>query len=154
MSLVLESPSFRAGETIPSKYTCDGENISPPLAWSGVPEETKSFALIVDDPDAPAGVWVHWVVYGIPAVTGEIVEKASSARKLPSGALEGTNDFRRTSYGGPCPPSGTHRYSFRLYALDSASNLPSGASKKQVMDFMKGRILAQAELVGKYSRRR
>jgi len=154
MNMVLESPAFRAGDMIPSKYTCDGENISPPLKWSGAPEGTKSFALVADDPDAPMGTWVHWVVYNIPAAAREIPEKAASTKKLPAGALEGVTDFRENTYGGPCPPSGTHRYFFKLYALDTALGLRAGASKKQLIEAMKGRILDQAELVGKYRRQR
>ena len=154
MNMVLESAAFRAGDMIPAKYTCDGENMSPPLKWSNAPEGTKSFALIADDPDAPGGTWVHWVVYNIPAGARELPEKASQTKKLPPGSLEGVTDFRANTYGGPCPPSGVHRYFFKLYALDTALNFRAGASKKQLLDAMKGHILAQAELVGKYKRQR
>ena len=152
MNMVVESPAFRAGDMIPAKYTCDGENISPPLKWTSAPEGTKSFALIADDPDAPMGTWVHWVVYNIPASARELPEKASQTKKLPPGSLEGVTDFRENTYGGPCPPSGVHRYFFKLYALDTVLNLRAGASKKQLLDSMKGHILTQAEHVGKYRR--
>lgn len=153
MTMKLESPAFSEGETIPVMYTCDGENMSPPMKWTGVPEGVKSFALIVDDPDAPAGTWVHWVVFDLPPETRELPARASSGRLLPKGALEGLTDSRKTVYSGPRPPSGTHRYFFKLYALDTLVGLKAGATKQNLLDAMRGHILAQAELMGKYRRK-
>jgi len=133
---------------IPAKYCCDGADVSPPLSIEGAPKETKSLALIVDDPDAPVGTWVHWVVWNIGVGTREIPENA-----VPQGAVEGMNDFRKRKYGGPCPPSGTHRYFFKLYALDAPLPLKPGAAKAQVEEAMKGHVLAQAELIGLYRRK-
>ena len=153
-TLEIKSSDFETGGMIPKKYTCDGEDISPPLLWDGVPEGTKSLALINDDPDAPMGTWVHWVLYDLPASTKELPENMPKDKTLHSGAKQGITDFRKIGYGGPCPPSGTHRYFFKLYALDSKLNLEPGATKKQVEDAMKGHIVAQAELIGKYTRQR
>ena len=133
------------GEHIPSKYTCDGYNVNPPLNIRGILEGTKSLVLIVDDPDAPIGTWVHWVVWNIPP-KGEIGEDS-----VPG--TEGLNDFRKHSYGGPCPPSGTHRYFFKVYALDTKLDLKRNSRKRDVERAMKGHILAQGQLVGLYSRR-
>lgn len=144
----LTSQAFKDSGSIPAKYTCDGDNISPPLKWGGAPKETKSFVLIVDDPDAPSKVWTHWVVYNIPSSITE-----SQEGSFPKGALQGVNDFGHMEYGGPCPPSGTHRYYFKLYALDDQLKLPQGASKQQVEKEIKPHILAQAQLMGKYSRK-
>lgn len=146
--LSITSPAFSHQGMIPSKYTCDGADVNPPLNFSGIPERSKSLALIVDDPDAPMGTWVHWVVWNIGAGTQEVPEKS-----VPQGALQGTNDFRKPGYGGPCPPSGTHRYYFKLYALDTSLPLQPGVTKAQLEQAMKGRILAQAELVGLYRRK-
>jgi len=154
MKFQITSSAFKDGEMIPSKYTCDGENISPPLNWSEIPEGTKSLALINDDPDAPVGDWVHWIVYNIPPETKEFKEAASNKNLLPKGTLEGLNDWNRKGYGGPCPPSGVHRYFFKLYALDVVLSLKEGATKRQLLDAMKGHILAEAQLIGKYQRRR
>jgi len=154
VELKIESSSFKEGELIPSKYTCDGENISPPLSWKDVPEGTKSFALISDDPDAPVGDWVHWVIYNVPAEVHELKEGASSKRLLPKGSIEGITDFRNTGYGGPCPPSGIHRYFFKLYALNTILHLPAGTSKKKLLEAMQGHIISQATLIGKYSRKK
>ncbi|PIR46460.1 MAG: YbhB/YbcL family Raf kinase inhibitor-like protein [Candidatus Vogelbacteria bacterium CG10_big_fil_rev_8_21_14_0_10_45_14] len=131
---------------MPSQYTCDGENISPPLEISGAPEETESFALIVDDPDAPGGVWDHWLAWNIPEDTAVIEEGVAPPGKA------GTNSFGKTSYGGPCPPSGTHRYFFKLYALDSKLDIHSESPKNVLEGAMKGHILEQAKLVGLYRR--
>ncbi len=150
----LKSTAFQAGALIPAKYTCDGEDISPPLNWSEPPAGTESFALISDDPDAPVGTWVHWVMWNIPAGTRALEENLPKAPSLPNKAKQGTTDFRRIGYGGPCPPSGTHRYFFKLYALDTTLNLPSSTTKKDLEKAMGGHILAQAELIGKYQRRR
>lgn len=149
MSLQLTSQAFNENGSIPSKYTCDGANISPPLGWTGAPPGTKSFVLIVDDPDAPSKVWTHWVVYNISPTTVECREG-----KVPIGSLQGVNDFGKVNYGGPCPPSGTHRYFFKLYALDTLLTLEEGATKQQVEKAIKPSILAEAHLVGTYSRQK
>jgi len=154
MKFQITSSAFKDGEMIPSKYTCDGENISPPLSWSEIPNGTKSLALINDDPDAPIGDWVHWIVFNIPPDTKEFKEAASSKKLLPKGALEGLNDWNKKGYGGPCPPSGVHRYFFKLYALDTMLSLKEGATKRQLLEAMKGHILAEAQLIGKYQRKR
>lgn len=148
----ISSTSFNEGEMIPSKYTCDGENISPHLAWTGAPENTKSFALISDDPDAPAGDWVHWVVYNIPANVNELKEIFPRDKKLEDGTLQGTTDFGRVGYGGPCPPSGTHRYYFKLYALDILLDKSAGMTKSELLKAMESHIIANALLMGKYKR--
>lgn len=150
----LKSSAFQPGAMIPAKYTCDGEDISTPLNWSDPPAGTKSFALISDDPDAPVGTWVHWVMWNIPASTRALEENLPKKASLPNKAKQGTTDFRRIGYGGPCPPSGTHRYFFKLYALDTTLNLPASTTKKDLEKAMQGYILAQAELIGKYHRRR
>lgn len=146
--MVVTSPAFEHNAFIPSKYTCDGENISPPLLISDVPRDAKSLAIVVDDPDAPAGTWVHWVVWNIPPAASEIAENS-----VPKGAVEGITSFGKIGYGGPCPPSGTHRYFFKLYALDSEIGLSSQAGKAQLKKAMEGRIIAEAELVGLYGRK-
>lgn len=146
----ITSAAFRNGQPIPREYTCDGKDSAPPLAFSNVPKDAKSLALICDDPDAPAGTWVHWVVYSLPPVTSGI----DSGAPMAGGTRQGTNDFKRVGYGGPCPPPGKpHRYFFRLYALDQEITLPPGATRKQLDDAMKGHILARAELMGTYQRR-
>ena len=149
----LTSAAFQPGEMIPTKYTCDGPDVSPPLSWSDPPAGTKSFALISDDPDAPVGTWVHWVMWNVPADTRALEENVPKKESLPNGTKQGTTDFRRIGYGGPCPPSGTHRYFFKLYALDTTLNLPASTTKKDLEKAMQGHILAQAELMGKYRRR-
>jgi len=154
MGIKITSAAFEEGGMIPRKYTCDGSDVSPPLAWSGVPEGTQSIALISDDPDAPMGTWVHWVIFNIPADTSELPENVPPGPELPGGARQGETDFGRIEYGGPCPPSGTHRYFFRIYALDAMLDLDSGATKKQLVAAMGGHILAQGELMGKYQRQR
>jgi Raf kinase inhibitor-like YbhB/YbcL family protein len=152
MELKIESSAFKEGGMIPSKFTCDGEDVSPDLRWSNIPSGTKTFALILDDPDARSGMWVHWVLYNIPVQTTELTEKIPPSKTLPNSSVNGTNDFGKFGYGGPCPPSGAHRYFFKLYALDTLLNLDSGASKKQVLDAMNGHVLAQGQLIGKYQR--
>ena len=147
MSLTLTSDAFTNGQSIPAKYSCVGKNISPALAWNESPAGTKSFALIVDDPDAPMGTWVHWVLFNIPASTGSLQESADS-----SAMSAGKNSSGNTRYDGPCPPSGTHRYFFKLYALDSTLSLSPGATKEQVLKAMEGHILAQGELMGTFSK--
>lgn len=152
MSMTLTSPAFKAGQAIPATYTCRGRDISPALQWSDPPAGTQSFALIMDDPDAPVGTWDHWVLYNIPASARGLAEAIPADAQLSDGSLHGKNSWGRLGYGGPCPPSGTHRYFFRLYALDTPLSLSSGATKKQVLDAMKGHILAQAELMGTFSK--
>ena len=149
----LTSTAFGEGGMIPAQYTCNGPDISPPLNWEDVPEQTKSLALIADDPDAPVGTWVHWVLYNLPADSRELQEDLPKTKVLPNGAMQGTNDFRKIGYGGPCPPGGTHRYFFKLYALDELVDLNPGARKKDLLDAMKGHILAECQLMGKFSRR-
>lgn len=153
MPLTITSTAFTEGGMIPSKYTCDGPDISPPLAWSGVPKEAKSLALICDDPDAPVGTWVHWVIYNLPPDTSGLPEKVPPDSALPSGARQGVNDFRKVGYGGPCPPGGTHRYFFKLYVLDTALNLPGRVTKADLLKAMEKHILAEAQLMGKYRRK-
>lgn len=153
MSLQITSTAFTVGETIPKKFTCDGPDVSPKLTWTEAPPKTQSFALIMDDPDAPVGTWVHWVLYDLPADTKELSEGVSKQEQLPSGARQGRNDFGRTGYGGPCPPPGKpHRYFFKLYALDSKLALKAGATKADLERAMKGHVLGQAELMGRYGR--
>lgn len=149
----LKSSAFQPGEMIPAKYTCDGPDVSPPLSWSDPPAGTRSFALISDDPDAPVGTWVHWVMWNIPPSARALEENLPKKDSLPNGAKQGTTDFRRIGYGGPCPPSGTHRYFFKLYALDTTLDLPPTTTKKALEKATQGHILAQAELMGKYRRR-
>ncbi len=143
----LTSPVFINNEQIPVKYGCDGEDVNPPLTIIGTPEKAKSLALIVDDPDAPTGDWVHWVLWNIPPQTKQIAENS-----VPSGAKQGINDFGNLKWGGPCPPNGLHHYYFRLYALDTILNLPDGAGKKELLKAMEGHVLERAELVGLYER--
>jgi len=145
VSMKLSSPSFSDNGMIPAKYTCNGINVNPELAISDVPTAAKSLALIVDDPDAPSKVWVHWVVFNISPKTTAIVENS-----FPSAAVQGTTDFRTAKYGGPCPPSGTHRYVFKLYALDTTLSLSSSATKADVEVAMKGHVINQATLTGLY----
>jgi len=152
MALAISSTAFSNGGMIPSRYTCDGANISPPLQWSGLPAGTKTVALIVDDPDAPAKTWVHWVVYDLPANTTQLPENIKPQENLAGGGKQGTNDFKKIGYGGPCPPSGTHRYFFKLYAVDIQTSLGPGATKDELLKTMESHVLAQGELVGKYKR--
>jgi Raf kinase inhibitor-like protein, YbhB/YbcL family len=153
MSIFVESMSFKHGQSIPSQYTCDGQDVSPPLAWKNVPEKTISMVLICDDPDAPVGTWVHWVCYDIPAAVTSLPEGVPKADTLPAGGKQGITDFRSIGYGGPCPPSGTHRYFFKIYALDSMLDLPAGKSKKDIERAMKGHIIGKGELMGTYSKK-
>jgi Raf kinase inhibitor-like YbhB/YbcL family protein len=153
-SFDLTSPAFSSGGPIPQKYTCQGEDISPALAWGDPPAGTKSFALIVDDPDAPGGTWVHWLVYNLPPETRELAEgasKSSGGAQLPAGAVQGTSSFKRGDYGGPCPPSGQHRYYFRMVALDTLLDA-SPMDKKALLQAMDGHILAQGEWMGVYQK--
>jgi len=148
----LRSPAFKEGEMIPKKYTCDGEDISPPLFWEGIPEEAKSLALICDDPDAPMGTWVHWVIFNIPSAEKGLPENVPPRKILKNGAVQGKTDFGRVGYGGPCPPGGIHRYFFKIYALDERISLEPGATKKKLLKAMEGHILAEGKLMGKYGR--
>lgn len=144
----ISTAAFEHNGNIPSKYTCDGKNVNPPLRFEGVPKEAKSLALIMDDPDAPMGTFVHWVLWDIDPKAEGINENS-----VPHGASSGINDFRRHEWGGPCPPSGTHRYFFKLYALDSMIRLPEGAKKADLEKAMKGHIVAQSEIIGLYKRK-
>ncbi|MCS7132625.1 MAG: YbhB/YbcL family Raf kinase inhibitor-like protein [Aigarchaeota archaeon] len=149
----LTSSAFRDEEEIPDKYTCEGADISPPLRWEGYPKETISFVLIVEDPDAPSGTFMHWVIYNIPADVNELDEGVPKVERLPFGALQGVNDFNEVGYSGPCPPPGKpHRYVFKMYALDTMLDLEPGASEDDVFKAMSGHILAEATLTGIYSR--
>lgn len=154
MAFEIKSSAFKNNEMIPPVYTCDGKDISPPLSWNDAPAGTKSFALINDDPDAPVGTWDHWLIYSIPAGTHELAENMPKDAQLKNGAKQGKNGWGKTGYGGPCPPSGVHRYFFKLYALDAELSLPAGATKQQVESAMKGHILAEAQLIGKYTRKK
>jgi len=154
MSIQITSTAFADGQPIPDKFTCTGANLSPPLQWTNVPPGVKSFALIADDPDAPMGTWVHWVIYNLPATATKLAENTPPAPELPDGSKQGINDFRQTGYGGPCPPPGKpHRYFFKIYALDTVLNLKSGATGKDVETAMRGRILAEGQLMGTYQRK-
>jgi hypothetical protein len=152
MAITIISSAFTEGALIPRKYTCDAEDISPDLKWSGAPKEAKSLALICDDPDAPVGTWVHWVLFNIPADVTALPAGIPADAALKNGARHGKNDFRKLGYGGPCPPGGTHRYFFKLYALDTLLTLESGSTKAQLLAAMKGHILAEGQLMGKYKR--
>lgn len=153
MIVKMRSAAFEDGGTLPKKFTCDGVNVSPPLEWSHVPEGAKSLALICDDPDAPMGTWVHWVIYGVPPDSTSLPEGVPTKEVIEGVALQGENDFKRTGYGGPCPPPGKpHRYFFKLYALDAQLNLAPGARKKELEHAMKGHVLAQGQLMGRYQR--
>ncbi len=156
MAFILTSTAFKDGATIPGKHTCDGVDVSPPLAWSGTPAGTRSVALIADDPDAPGGTWVHWVLYNLPAEVSELPENIAKVESLDlGGARQGRNDFRRPGYGGPCPPPGpAHRYFFKLYALDTRLELKAGAQKKDVEAAMEGHVLGSAQLMGTYARQK
>ncbi|MGA3267086.1 MAG: YbhB/YbcL family Raf kinase inhibitor-like protein [Verrucomicrobiota bacterium] len=152
MTLQLSSTAFADGQAIPAKYTCDGSDISPPLQWTNAPANTKSFALIADDPDAPVGTWVHWVIFDLPAGTGALPENMAKS-PTTGNAKQGLNDFKRLGYGGPCPPPGKpHRYFFKLYALDTLLDLKPGSSKNDLLKAMTGHLLAQGQLMGTYGR--
>jgi Raf kinase inhibitor-like YbhB/YbcL family protein len=152
MSFEMTSTAFKNGESIPPVYSCRGSDISVPLDWNDPPEGTQSFALIVSDPDAPGGTWIHWVVYNLPAGVRKLPKAVSHDAQLSEGGMQGRNSWNQLGYGGPCPPSGTHRYFFRLYALDSALDLSSGARLSEVEAAIEGHVLAQAELMGTFSK--
>ena len=153
VSFELKSADFTTGSTIPQQFTCVGADISPALEWNGAPASTQSFALIADDPDAPVGNWVHWVLYNLPANVHSLPQNFPKSEKAPDGSLQGHNDFGKIGYGGPCPPPGkSHRYFFKLYALDTHLALKPGASKKDLERAMQSHILAQAETMARFSR--
>jgi Raf kinase inhibitor-like YbhB/YbcL family protein len=153
MTLSLSSPIFQEGEDIPTEYTCNGQDISPPLTWGESPSETQSFVLIMDDPDAPGGAFTHWLLFNLPADSRELPEIVPPHNELASGALQGKNSFGKIGYGGPCPPPGSaHHYRFTIYALDQVLDLMAGASRKQVIDAITGHILARGQLTGMYQR--
>ena len=150
----LTSAAFADNGMMPPKYTCDGDNVSPPLKWEGVPEKAKTLALIADDPDAPSGTWTHWVLFNLSASAKELAENIPPEKQPASVATHGTNDFKKIGYGGPCPPSGTHRYFFKIYALDAELALDAGATKDELLKAMDGHVLAEGQLVGKYEKKK
>jgi Raf kinase inhibitor-like YbhB/YbcL family protein len=152
MGFTLTSTAFKEGQSIPRQHTCDGVNVSPALEWSGAPPSAKTFAIICADPDAPSGTWVHWVLYNLPSDRIGLVENVPATEKVPGDGLQGTNDFQKIGYGGPCPPSGTHHYFFKLYALDAELALKAGATKAEVLKAMEGHIVGQTQLMGTYRR--
>ena len=157
MTLILTGGAFAAGAAIPARHSCDGADVSPALAWSGAPAGTAAWALIAEDPDAPGGSWVHWVLFNLPAGTTALPEGVAKTERLEAlgGALQGRNDFRRIGYGGPCPPPGrAHRYFFRLYALNAALPLQAGATRQEVERAMRGHVVGEATLMGTYARQR
>ena len=154
MAFELRSPAFSSSGEIPVKYTCDGADLSPPLQWSDPPQKTKSFALIADDPDAPAGTWVHWVLYGLTGTLRELPEGVPTQETVPGIGTQGVNDFRKVGYGGPCPPRGPgHRYFLKLYALDIELTLPPCKTKQDLLKAIEGHVRGQAELRGWYMRK-
>ena len=154
MKISLKSKVFKNGELIPSKYTCDGANISPPLKWGTEIETVKTFAIIADEPDTPNGSFVHWILFNIPAFINQLHEDVTPIRNIPEEILLGTNDFGHIGYNGPCPSKGTHKYQFKIYALDSAVHLEAGAAVKEILKQMEGHIIAEGKLVGKYKRQK
>lgn len=154
MEIKIESRDFKEGESIPSKYTCEGLNVSPQLSWTCETEGVKTYVLIVEDPDAPGGIFTHWIVYNIPSRVNSLMENSTPAKNVPDEILMGVNDFGRIGYGGPCPPSGSHRYFFRIYGLDTAVHLDSGATKREVTKKMEGHIIARGELMGTYRKQK
>ena len=154
MDITITSSAFEDGGMIPLKYTCDGNNISPPLKWQGIPAKTKSIAIICDDPDAPMGTFVHWVLFNLPPETEGLDENFPDEETFPDGARQGITDFGKTGYGGPCPPSGTHRYFFKIYALDTKVDMASIADKPALIKAMEGHLLARGRLMGRYERQK
>jgi Raf kinase inhibitor-like YbhB/YbcL family protein len=155
MTITIKSSAFQPGAAIPARFTGDGANVSPPLTWSGVPSDAKSLALICDDPDAPAGTWVHWVLYELPATASDLPEKVPASEALSNNAKQGKNDFQKIGYGGPAPPPGKpHRYYFKLYALDIDPGLKAGATKQELLHAMKGHVLGEGQLMGTYQRKK
>ncbi|MDD5459873.1 MAG: YbhB/YbcL family Raf kinase inhibitor-like protein [Phycisphaerae bacterium] len=154
MSIKITSSAFKRESMIPARFTCDGEDISPPLQWENLPQGTQTLAIIADDPDAPMGTFVHWVLYNLPADVNELAEAVPAREMLENGAIQGKTDFGRVGYGGPCPPSGTHRYFFKIYALDKKVDIVGNADKSRLIIAMQGHILGQGELMGKYKRQK
>jgi Raf kinase inhibitor-like YbhB/YbcL family protein len=157
MTILIESPAFTSGGTIPKLYTCDGKDVSPPLTWSGIPENARSLTLICEDPDAPRGTWTHWVIFDLPASVKGLGEGVPAQERVTVAAggetaLQGKNDFGKTGYGGPCPPGGSHRYIFRIYALDTELGLGPKTTRQDLLRSIKDHILAEGELMGSYSR--
>jgi Raf kinase inhibitor-like YbhB/YbcL family protein len=146
------SVAFKEGQPIPRQYSCGGVNISPPLEWSGVPKTAKTIAIMVDDPDAPGGTWVHWLLYNIPADNIGFVENVPATETLKAGGFQGKNDFGKIGYGGPCPPSGTHRYFFKVYAVDAELPLKAGATKAELLKALDDHVVSQGQLMGTYRR--
>jgi hypothetical protein len=155
MEIQVVSTAFSEGESIPVQYTCDGDNVSPPLRWGGIPKDSHSLALVCEDPDAPSGVFVHWVLFNLPPIVSNLPEALPPTETLEeTGARQGRNDFDQIGYGGPCPPQGkAHRYFFRFYALDTELQLRAGASREELDNAMRGRILAEGHLMGTYQRK-
>lgn len=153
MAIRVMSDAFAEGQQIPAKYTCDGQDISPPLRWTGIPAEAQELALVFDDPDAPSGLFTHWLVYGLPPRTTGLPEGVPPGETVPGGGRQGRNDFGRIGYGGPCPPSGSHRYVFTVYALDAPLGLPAGATRRQLFRAMEGHVIDKGQLIGRYQRR-
>jgi Raf kinase inhibitor-like YbhB/YbcL family protein len=157
LAIHIESPAFAGGGIIPKLYTCDGKDVSPPLKWSGIPEGARSIALICEDPDAPRGTWTHWVIFDLPASIGGLGEGVPAQERVPvteggETAIQGKNDFGKPGYGGPCPPSGSHRYFFRIYALDTEPGLAPETTRQDLLRSIKGHVLAEGELMSTYSR--
>ncbi|MBM4240184.1 MAG: YbhB/YbcL family Raf kinase inhibitor-like protein [Euryarchaeota archaeon] len=152
MGIEIVSSAFREGEMIPKKYTCDDVNVSPPLEWDYVPKGTVTLAIICDDPDAPAGTWTHWVIFNLPPDLKELPEGITDERMFDNGAKQGINDFGRIGYGGPAPPRGTHRYYFKIYALDVELDLSAGITKDELLQAMEGHVLDEGQLMGRYKR--
>jgi len=152
MGITLTSTAFQDGGNIPSTYTCDGQDGSPPLDWSGVPQTAKSLALICDDPDAPGRTWVHWVLYDLPPTVTRLPAELPRTERPSVGGKQGMNDFKKIGYGGPCPPSGSHRYFFKIYALDIETTIAPGSTKDQLMQAIANHILEEGQLMGRYQR--
>jgi Raf kinase inhibitor-like YbhB/YbcL family protein len=146
------SAAFKEGQPIPRQYTCNGVNISPPLEWSGVPKSAKTIAIIANDPDAPGGDWVHWVIYNLPAENIGLVENVPATETLKAGGFQGKNDFEKIGYGGPCPPSGTHHYFFKVYAVDAELPLKAGATKAELLKALDDHVVSQGKLMGTYQK--
>ena len=152
MPIELSSDAFVEGGTIPREFTCDGADVSPPLSWTHVPEKARSLAIICEDPDAPGGIWTHWLLFDLAPDVSSLPRGVAPAESLPHGGRQGTNDFGRLGYGGPCPPSGTHRYVFKLFALDARLGLAGRVSRKKLLKAMEGHVLESAILMGRYAR--